>query len=551
MKKLKLLAALSICGTVSGLALGTGATHASADVDVELERTSLASSDISTYASPSGLNGKTYIKQYSGDFEWFDYSTYPVEDDRSELGYYGNTVEQPAGVYAFYGDSMDIGGLTISIDGSIITDFSNTTITPHYNYATYYYAERPFSLGVECTDPQDLAYSNFVYYAEKDVQKPTINGTTTLVVNVNNRPSVDEILTHFTAVDETDGVVAVEFSGDGDYRQDAPIGDYFIEVEACDRAGNYAFLEVAIKVVDIDKPVISGRSEYTVSYDACPTIEDIKGALTISDNYDSGLSFRILQDPYSANIGRVGTYSLLFNSTDSSSNTSDTFEVVVNVVDAFAPIITAPGTITVPTSTRFTLDELREKIHVADGYDGVLTNYTLTDNNNYAENYNVVGNYTFTITAVDSNGNQSTFTINIKTEDKVAPEIYVDSYVICLAEGETLTDAMIREYASKVLGIDVNSIVEVSGDYDTNQMGMYSVSLLMSSGETQDFTISVSDTEGNEPKPLGYFEQLWKDFTNVDNIFKFENWNWLHYTASASAGILVLAVLASFFKKKR
>lgn len=119
------------------------------------------------------------------------------------------------------------------------------------------------------------------------------------------------------------------------------------------------------------------------------------------------------------------------------------------------PVITAPGTITVPTNKLMTESELKAKISVNDGLDGVITNFTISGYDNYRDNYETVGSYAINVSVSDRAGNQATATITIKTEDNIAPDIWLDDYFIVLRQGEQLTAEQIKQYASKVLGVSV------------------------------------------------------------------------------------------------
>lgn len=553
----KLLNALTVM-----VLLGTTAAFTSCNSDTPMMEladeppigVSLATNEISTLSSID-FSTKTFVINYTDfNIDWKGYAE-PLNYSSEDGQLAGKTNIYPKGLYTFYhvfGDNT----VTVIPEGVGSTqiyqydDIKNLKIAGQgYIDENSFYATGDFQFNIYCDDERDAEDVHLDYYTEKDMQKPVINGSTTFIVNVNNRITREEILTHFSAYDETDGETEVYYD-ETNYDETVGVGSYFMVLETYDKSFNTATLDIEILVVDIDKPVISGTSEYNVSYDACPTLDSIKSALVITDNYDTSLALNVVSDNYSSSNQKVGSWSIVFNSTDSSGNVSDNYAVVVNIHDKIAPGITAPQTIKVPTNQKMTIEEIKSKIYVEDSYDGEITNYTLVDDDNYASNHNKVGTYRFTVTATDSSGNSSKYTITLKTEDNIAPEFYVDNYVIVLAQGETLTDAMIKEYAAKVLNIDVNTIAELSGDYDTKETGKYNIRLSMTDGSTQDFTISVNDANGEEPKDLNYFEQIWKDFTNVDNIFKFENWNWLHYVAAAFAGFLLLATIVSMLKKK-
>lgn len=363
---------------------------------------------------------------------------------------------------------------------------------------------------------EHFGFPNGGYYVrleqtgELDLQAPSIDGTNNFVVNVNNMLSKEEILSHITAIDDTDGVVDVVIDSTTYNPDNRQVGDYTMNVSATDRAGNKATATIKIKVVDIDKPTISGTNSYTVEYDAPVSLETIKGALTVSDNYDTGLQLQLIQDNYTGHEREVGAHTITFKATDSSGNQSDVYTVTVNVQDTKKPVISAPGKITVPTNTLLTLEELKAKISITDGLDGPITEYEILGYENYQTNYRTVGNYTITINVKDANNNAATATITITTEDKIAPEIWFDDYFIVLGQGEELTEEMIRQYASKVLGISLEAIAEVSGDYNTNELGVYKMSVKTITGEAYTFSLFVDEQTHPEIIDLDWWDKIWK-----------------------------------------
>lgn len=370
-----------------------------------------------------------------------------------------------------------------------------------------------------------------------DIQAPSIDGQNYFIVNVNNMLSKEEILSNISAVDDTDGIVEVVIDSTDYDPLNRKVGDYTMNVSASDKAGNKTTAVITIKVVDIDKPVISGTNSYTVEYDAPVSLDTIKGALTVSDNYDTGLELQLIQDNYTGHEREVGVHTITFKSVDSSKNESDVYTVTVNVRDTKKPVISAPGTINVPTNKLFTLDELKAKISVSDGLDGPITEYEIVGYENYQANYKTVGTYTINITAKDKNNNTATAIIKIITSDSSAPDIWFNDHFIILGQGEQLTDEMIKEYASKALGIDVEDIVEVVGDYDTNEVGNYDLTIKTVDGNEYVFKLNVDEST----IPNDDFE--WPEL---------ETWQWV---VSGAAGVLILAGLVSvstaLFKRKR
>ena len=388
-------------------------------------------------------------------------------------------------------------------------------------------------MNIDSRDHENLMGSGICVYEPvfKDGIKPTITGTNNFIVNVNNMLSKEEILSHITARDETDGPVPVVIDSSTYNPSNKKIGDYEMVVSASDNAGNKTSVTIKVKVVDVDKPVINGTTSYTRSYDDPISIEDIKAGLSVSDNYDSGLQLELIQDNYSSNTNKVGVHTVTFKAKDSSNNESDVCTVSITVEDKIKPVISGPTTIKVPSSKPLTKEEFKSKFTINDGLDGeiTLTDGMITGYENYINYYKKVGDYTVTINVADKNGNNATLSVTIKVEDKISPEISFDDYFIVLEQGQSLTPEQIKEYASKVLGVSLDAITEVTGEYDTNVAGTYKLSVKTVDGKEHVINLSVTEKVVENTREMKWYEYIYEWFLilfNIEPEYKTESfWN--------------------------
>lgn len=345
-----------------------------------------------------------------------------------------------------------------------------------------------------------------------DLQEPTISGENHFVVNVNNPLSKEEILSHISAYDETDGKVAVVFDSCDYDPSNLTLGQFDAVVSATDSSGNKATINITINVVDIDKPVINGTNSYEVSYDEPLTLDSIKQALTVTDNFEKNLVLDLVEDNYTGHEREVGEHTIKFNAKDSSDNVSDNYTVTIKVIDKKTPVITAPKTITAGNDKMVSLDEIKAKISVNDGLDGNITNYEISGFDNYETNYKKVGSYVLTVKASDKSGNQATFEITINVEDRIAPDIYFDDYFIVVPQGQELSKEQIYEMASKVLNIAVSEFSSLEGEYNTAVAGNYKLILKTLSNESYNFTLSV---EANYEDTTLYRDLAWYEYIYI------------------------------------
>lgn len=355
----------------------------------------------------------------------------------------------------------------------------------------------------------------------EDLQAPTIDGTNNIVVNVNNMDSIETILSHVSAYDETDGKVDVKYEAEGTTYNpaDKKVGEFIIKAYAEDSSGNRTNVDITVIVADIDKPTISGTNSYTVSYDAPKTLEEIKSVLKTSDNYDSGLALELVEDNYTGHERELGSHTIKFKTTDSSGNESEIFTVTITVEDKKAPVIGGAENITVANNAPIDLETFKSKFSANDDLEGSVE-ITINGFDAYLANQGKVGTYKITLTAKDSSGNTVTKEVNLIVEDKIAPEIVLDNYFIVLNEGEELTSEQIKEMASKVLGISAESIVEVSGEYDTNVAGAYKLSVKTITGETYSINLEVNANyeDTAQYRDLEWYEYLYVWFSIFFNF---------------------------------
>ena len=385
---------------------------------------------------------------------------------------------------------------------------------------------------------EDFTYTTRVYdgnyineFKQVDKTSPDFNVSSYYIpVNVDNPLTHAQIISQIGATDETDGDVtsSVKLVSTTYSPTNLVLGNHTFKVSAQDAAGNVAYATFTVNVYDLTKPTITGTSSYNISYNDTLTLDTIKEALTLSDNFDSTLTLNTISDGYSGNEGKVGTYTIKFSTADDSGNTSDTFTVTVTITDGKAPVITGSSTIEVATSKQLSLAELKAKITVNDEYDGVLTDYTVSNFENYQNSYKVVGSYPVTITATDSSGNSSTFTITIKTNDAFAPEFWVYSdFVIQLPVGTELTTDMIISYLAQIGEVNAAEVVSVSYECDTATPGTYDVKIVKMDGSVYTTSISVVDINSNGTTNNSSKSNWWTNFWNVLTGWFSNFWDWI------------------------
>ncbi|MDE6946298.1 MAG: hypothetical protein K2P14_03845 [Anaeroplasmataceae bacterium] len=391
---------------------------------------------------------------------------------------------------------------------------------------------------------------------EGDYTAPIFGGTVNLSVNVDNQPSLEEILSHVKAIDETDGEVPITVTSSTYIPGEMKVGEYFIHLSATDSAGNTGTETITLNRFDSTSPSIDGQDSYILNYDHDITLQKVLNNLTTSDNVDTNLPLEVVSDTFSGNEHTLGNYQVVVRTKDLSNNYSANKTVNLAVKNQGNSVITAPKEITVTISSPLSLEALKERISVTDGYDGEITNYTIEGFDEYTRTERSVGINPITISYTNSGNNTATATTQIKKVDDKAPGIYFDlGYFVMLSPGETFTMNQFKVQAAKVLKINVEDILDIQGEYDTSTEGSYVMTLSLVNESVQEFTILVGDAN---KAPAFTFKDI---FTKVywvvtweycvANFLHFNAWNWLNWTLVVSAGVVTIAIIAGgiYYKK--
>lgn len=358
------------------------------------------------------------------------------------------------------------------------------------------------------------------------------------LVDYNNQVSLKSIIEKIKISDLTKGDITstLRILKNTYIKKDSeklPLGEYILIVGGYDDSYNAVMQKIIIKICDINSPnLIKLQDSIEVSYyDGKVTEDDIKKCFTITDNCEiSNISVNL--EEYTSNSKKVGTYNAYLNVSDSVSNVS-TSSIQIRVVDNVKPVITFnPSTLYVTTQDNITLDDVRNCIVVKDAVDGIITDFTLTDKNNYFSNKNVVGSYTFEVKASDKSGNTQTTNFYIYVSDNDDPSISVDSNLkVVLDLGQALSQDKIIEILSQTV---TKSILSVESEYFDAEYphGEYKMIIRYDDGTTDEGVLSLSGT----------------DDVFSDSKEKEENNNML-YALIGIGGVCILVVVGYFIYK--
>lgn len=175
-------------------------------------------------------------------------------------------------------------------------------------------------------------------------------------------------------------------------------------------------------VADVNGPYFQGNPVVISNVDDPVTTEEIAGAITAFDDVEGDVteSIEVVSDGYDGNGGILGNYVILFSASDSLGNTTE-FSVTVKVVDVTHPIITGPGTVTVPHPQTRTIAGLTMLLSASDNYDGNLDAGISVISDGYSANAATVGQYEIVFGVEDSSGNETAYTLTVCVVDTAEP----------------------------------------------------------------------------------------------------------------------------------
>jgi hypothetical protein len=291
-----------------------------------------------------------------------------------------------------------------------------------------------------------------------DTVAPTVsfgtNGNTTYaktrstVVNVTDVGGIDVLKylwnTSTTTLIESSFDTATTFtSGDTINTPAGVSGSYYLWILAKDKAGNIKISKSNVFNLDNTVPVITvtGTNPVTLSKGSSYT----DAGATATDNIDTTVT---VTSTGTVNPNVIGTYTITYSATDSSSNIATSVTRTINVVDASAPVITLNGNSTINLEMRSVYTDLGAT--ALDDVDGNVTSKIIVTSD---VNPNVIGTYTVTYTVKDNANNASTATRTVNVVDTVVPAI-----------GGILAGSIINTDATFAGGMNGASIYNNSND---------------------------------------------------------------------------------------
>ncbi len=266
-------------------------------------------------------------------------------------------------------------------------------------------------------------------------------------------------------------------------------GTYTLTYSATDATGNTSTATRVVTVSDHTAPVVTINAGPTTV--ECHTSFTNPGA-TASDACDAGVTTATLSG--SVNVNTPGNYTLIYSATDASGNTG-TATRVVTVSDSIAPVVSISGSnpLTLNCHDSFSAPGAT----ASDACDAAVTTATVTSG---SVNPNVVGAYTLTYSATDASGNTGSATLVVNVVDTTPPSIALTGASLVTVECHTAYTEL-GATASDACAGDVTASIVITGSFDTNTVGTYTLTYTASDNVNTASalrTVQVTDTTAPE-----------------------------------------------------
>ena len=267
-----------------------------------------------------------------------------------------------------------------------------------------------------------------------------------------------------TATDSFEGDLTDQISDSGTV-DTTSLGNYTITYQVSDSSGNTADASREVSVSDTTAPVISLTGSSPVTIEVGSTYTD-EGA-TATDDFQGDLTANI-SDISNVDSTAVGTYSVVYNVSDSSGNAANQVTRIVEVVDSQAPVLSFVGGTTITHEAK-TVFNIPTDVTATDVYDGDLSSAVVVSG---TVNQDLIGSYNLSYAVTDSSGNPAQLSRTVNVVDTISPEITLTGdNPLYVNLGQTYIDPGYS--ANDNYDGNITIAVVESGPIDTSAEGTY------------------------------------------------------------------------------
>ena len=358
----------------------------------------------------------------------------------------------------------------------------------------------------------------------KDDIPPVIEGLDYFSSYLSSPLSIQDILYSIAASDNNKDVSSSIFITRDLYSNfQNTTGEKYIYVQAMDEYLNVSKeFKVTINLIDDIPPQIFGLNTYD-SYLSSPlSISHIKQQLTVLDNINGNITsnLEIINDSYSNNINKKGTYFVTFIVKDTSNNISENFKATINNIDNVKPYFTGPELLTYQINQKPSLEYILNQYIAIDNNDSYIK-FEVT-NDTYSDSIKT-GDFFISLSCVDSSLNESIpFSIKITIVEEISKTKSISLY---LPTSYMLTESEI----SSLISINKPyTIIEdtYSNNYESD--GTYKIKYKLQNEDILElnittFNVSINEvelTKKEDTKKETFITMIKRFFNKIFDFFK-------------------------------
>jgi len=356
------------------------------------------------------------------------------------------------------------------ISAAIVIDSSAVDTNAVGEYVVYYNV-------IDSTGNEALPVERIVQVFDQDAPVITLLGANPQIIDFGTA----YVELGATAIDDLDGDISAQISINASEVNTNAVGFYNVYYDVSDQSGNTALQTVrVVQVADLSAPVITllGSNPQTIVL-GMPYFELGVSAV---DTLDGDLSGSVVIDSSAVDTGKVGTYYVYYNISDSAGNAATQVARNVVVVDQEVPIINLLGENPQTVAFGTAYNELGAVAF--DSVDGDLSGSVVIDAT--AVDTGAIATYTVYYDVSDSAGNPATqVTRTVNVVDQTAP-------VISLVG----SNPQIVQFGADYVELGATAVDNVDGDLSSS---IVINADLVNTGSVDTYTVyyDVTDSAGN------------------------------------------------------
>lgn len=301
-----------------------------------------------------------------------------------------------------------------TIDNLIVTDnvdknLSSQLFLCHDSYSNNKFKVGTYYIAVCVYDKSENLSNDFKIKIEvKDDISPKIEGLATFNSYTSNPLTIEDIMYSLAASKNGKDIsnsLFIEKDHYSNYQN--TLGEKFIYFQAMDEYNNISeSFKVTINFIDDIAPQIFGLDTY-ISYLSNPlSLTYLKQQLTFIDNFDLNVlqNIEIIDDTYSNNLNKIGTYFITLQTKDNSNNISSPFKIKITTIDDVPPYINGPSQLKYSLKEKPSLEQILFEFSAKDN---VSQNLKIEISNDTYSSSIETGVYYLDLFCIDSSDNKS------------------------------------------------------------------------------------------------------------------------------------------------